>query len=41
MSKYVLGVDADIEAERSPIEIIAVTQDSRDIPTFLRGRTQQ
>jgi len=27
-------------AERSPIQIIAVTQGSRDIPTFLRGRAQ-
>jgi plasmid stabilization system protein ParE len=28
-------------AERRPIEIIAVTQGSRDIPTFLRRRIQQ
>jgi plasmid stabilization system protein ParE len=28
-------------AERSPIEIVAVTQGSRDIPAFLRKRTKQ
>ena len=49
MNSYIFSVDADwlwpvgayliiYRAGPRPIEIVAVTQGSRDIPAFLRGR---